>query len=103
MLVFLAVVLFVGSFACSAVLTALAKRIAPRLGLVAHPRADRYHRSVIPLGGGIAIFLTLALFLVAGAAVMRFLVVPGHVRGLAERAGLHPADFLRHAGELLAI
>jgi len=99
----LAVALFVGSFASSAVLTALAKRVAPRLGLVAHPRADRYHRSVIPLGGGIAIFLTLALFLIAGAAAMRFLVAPGHFGRLVERAGLNPADFQRHVGELLAI
>jgi UDP-GlcNAc:undecaprenyl-phosphate GlcNAc-1-phosphate transferase len=103
MLVSLAIVLFVGCFALSAVLTAMAKRVAPRLGLVAHPRADRYHRSIIPLGGGFAIFLTLALFLIAGAAAMQFLVAPGHLSGLAERAGLNPADFQRHAGELLVI
>ena len=103
MLVSLAVVLLVGSFTSSAVLTALAKRVAPRLGLVAHPRADRYHRAVIPLGGGIAIFLTLALFLIAGAAAMQLLIAPGYFGGLAERAGLNPADFQRHAGELLAI
>ncbi len=103
MLVSLAIALLVVCFAFSAVLTALAKRVAPRLGLVAHPRADRYHRSVIPLGGGIAVFLTLALFLMGGAAAMRFLVAPGHFGGLAERAGLNPADFQRHAGELLAI
>ena len=63
MLVLLAVALLVGSFALSALLTALAKRLAPRIGLVAHPKADRYHRSIIPLGGGIAIFFTLAIFL----------------------------------------
>jgi len=103
MLVPFAVALFVGSFACSAMLTALAKRVTPRFGLVAHPRADRYHRSIIPLGGGIAIFLTLALFLIAGAATMRFLIIPGHFRGLVEQAHLNPADFLHHSRELLVI
>ncbi len=103
MLVSLALALFVGSFASSAVLTAVARRIAPRVGLVAYPKADRYHRSIIPLGGGIAIFLTLALFLVAGAAVMRFLLMPGYFGSLAERARFNPTDFLRHGGELLAI
>ncbi len=103
MLVWLAIALFVGSFALSAALTATAKRIAPRVGLVAHPRADRYHRSVIPLGGGAAIFGTLALFLLTGAAVMRFLIVPGHLEALVQRAGLNPADFLRHGSEWLVI
>ncbi|MBM4025520.1 MAG: undecaprenyl/decaprenyl-phosphate alpha-N-acetylglucosaminyl 1-phosphate transferase [Planctomycetes bacterium] len=103
MLVSLAVALLIGSFASSVLLTALAKRVAPRLGLVAYPKADRYHRSIIPLGGGLAIFGTLALFLVAGAAGIRFLIAPGHLGWLAERANLDPADFLRRSGELLVI
>jgi UDP-GlcNAc:undecaprenyl-phosphate GlcNAc-1-phosphate transferase len=103
MLTLFAVALLVGSFAFSASLTALAKRLAPRVGLVAHPQADRYHRSIIPLGGGVAIFGTLAFFLIAAAATMRFLVAPGYLGWLAERAGLDPADFLRRSGELLVI
>jgi len=103
MLILLAAALLVGSFALSALLTALAKRIAPRVGLVAYPKADRYHRAIVPLGGGAAIFLTLALFLLVGALVMRFLVAPGYLGWLATRAGLDPADFLRHSGQLVAI
>jgi UDP-GlcNAc:undecaprenyl-phosphate GlcNAc-1-phosphate transferase len=103
MLVLLAAALLVGSFTLSAILTALAKRITPRFGLVAHPKADRYHRSVIPLGGGIAIFFTLAIFLIGAAATVRLLVVPGHLGRLAERTGLNPADFLRRSDELLVI
>lgn len=103
MLVSLALALFVGSFASAAVLTALARRVAPRFELVARPKADRYHRSIIPLGGGIAIFGTLALLLIGGAAVMRFLIAPGHLGWLAERAGFNPADFLHRSGELLVI
>jgi len=103
MLASLAVALLVGSFILSAALTAVAKRLAPRIGLVAYPKADRYHRSIIPLGGGIAIFATLATFLLGSAAVVRFLVVPGHLGSLAERAGLNPADFLHRFDELAVI
>jgi UDP-GlcNAc:undecaprenyl-phosphate GlcNAc-1-phosphate transferase len=103
MLVSLAITLFVCSFVSSVILTALARRLAPRIGLVAHPKADRYHRSIIPLGGGMAIFGTLALFLMAGAAAMRFLIAPGYFGWLVERANLNPADFLHHSGELLVI
>ncbi|RPJ33848.1 MAG: undecaprenyl/decaprenyl-phosphate alpha-N-acetylglucosaminyl 1-phosphate transferase, partial [Planctomycetaceae bacterium] len=103
MLILLAVGLLVGSMALSAALTALARRVALRVGLVAHPKADRYHRSVIPLGGGAAIFLTLATFLIAAAAIIRFLVAPGHLDWLTERVNFDPADFLRRSNELLAI
>ncbi len=103
MLILLSVGLLVGSLAFSAALTALAKRVAPRIGLVAYPKADRYHRTVIPLGGGIAIFCTLAAFLIASAATIRFLVVPGYLGWLAERVHFNPADFLNRVNELLAI
>lgn len=103
MFVLLAAALLVGSFTLSAVLTAMAKRIAPRIGLVAYPKADRYHRSIIPLGGGIAIFFTLAIFLIGAVALVRFLVVPGHLGQFAEWTGLNPTDFLRRSDELLVI
>ena len=103
MLISLAIALLVGSFTSSALLTAGARKVAPRVGLVAHPKADRYHRSIIPLGGGVAIFGTLALFLVGGAAAMRFLIAPGYLGWLAERAHFNPADFLHRSGELLVI
>jgi UDP-GlcNAc:undecaprenyl-phosphate GlcNAc-1-phosphate transferase len=103
MFVLLAIVLFAGSFASSVFLTAVVRRIAPRMGLVAYPKADRYHRSIIPMGGGIAIFLTLAVFLLAAALAIRFVIAPGYLSGLAERANLDPADFLRRFDELVFI
>ena len=103
MLILLATALLVSSMAFSAALTAVAKKTAPRVGLVAYPKADRYHRSAIPLGGGAAIFLTLATFLIAAAATIRFLVAPGYLGSLAERARVNPADFLHRSNELLAI
>ena len=103
MLVLLAVALLVGSFAVSALLTALSKRLAGRLGLLAYPQADRYHRSVIPLGGGIGIFATLALFILAAAGFVRFLVAPGYFDALAARANVDPADFLKRCDELAVV
>jgi len=68
--------------------------------LVAHPAADRYHRTIIPLGGGIAIFTTLVFFIVAGAAAMKLVLVPGRFAWLAERANIDPADFSGKVSQL---
>ena len=108
MLILLAVGLLISSIAFSAVLTALAKKVAPRVGLVAYPKADRYHRSVIPLGGGIAIFCALALFLAGGAAMIVFFNSTDHLgymlgKVVGRNVGFEPADLLHHSNELLAI
>ncbi|UCG57755.1 MAG: undecaprenyl/decaprenyl-phosphate alpha-N-acetylglucosaminyl 1-phosphate transferase [Phycisphaerales bacterium] len=96
----LALILLAGSFALSAVLTRIAGTLAPRAGFVAYPAADRYHRAVVPLGGGVAIFGALAFIIVAAGAAVRFLVAPGHFAWLAESANLDPADFVRRMDEL---
>ena len=57
----------IAAFIVSAVLTAIVKKMAVKLDFVARPRQDRFHKSVIPLGGGIAIFITMALFSIASA------------------------------------
>ena len=99
----LAITLCTGSFVLSAVLTAVVKKLAVPAGFVAHPASDRYHRSVIPLGGGIAIFATLSAVILAAIVVVRFLVVPGRLGWLVERATIDPADFLARVDELLVI
>jgi UDP-GlcNAc:undecaprenyl-phosphate GlcNAc-1-phosphate transferase len=59
----------------SAALVPLCRIIAGRFGVVAHPRDDRWHRSTVPLLGGLAIALSLLVgMLVTGAA--RDMVVP---------------------------
>lgn len=103
MLILLVAVLLVGSCACSALLTAGTKKLAPPLGLLAHPQADRYHRNVVPLGGGIAIFGTLTIFLLGATGVVRFLVAPGHLGPLADRLNVVPSDFLRRCDELAVV
>jgi len=48
------------SLVIAVLLTALCKRVGRRLGLVALPRADRWHRGAVPLLGGVAIGLGFA-------------------------------------------
>jgi UDP-GlcNAc:undecaprenyl-phosphate GlcNAc-1-phosphate transferase len=103
MLILFAAALLVTAFAVSAALTALTRKLAPRVGLVARPSADRYHRSAIPLGGGIALYLTLAAAMLGAAAMIRFLIAPGYLDWVARRVGFSPADFFRRFDELLVV
>ena len=92
--------MFLASTAVSAFLTALVRRRALGSNLVACPAADRYHRSVIPLGGGIAIFATLILFILAGTVVMKLVLIPGKLEWLAQRANINPPDFAKKLAQL---
>jgi UDP-GlcNAc:undecaprenyl-phosphate GlcNAc-1-phosphate transferase len=99
----LAIILVAGSFATCAVLTAVVRGLANRIGLVAHPVADRYHRAVIPLGGGIAIFTTLSIVIVAAVVIVKLLVAPGHLGRLVEWANVEPEHFLAKSDQLAII
>ncbi|HTV00325.1 MAG TPA: hypothetical protein VMF13_07315 [Luteitalea sp.] len=57
----------VAAFAAAVAATPIVKRVALRTGLVAVPKADRWHRSRIPLMGGVSIVVAMLL----GAAVGR--------------------------------
>ena len=46
------------TFACSACLSVLARRWAPRLGYVDHPGQRKIHRAPVPYGGGVAVYLS---------------------------------------------
>jgi len=48
-------------FALSVALVPVARRLAIRIDVVAHPRADRWHRTVVPMLGGVAIGLATLL------------------------------------------
>jgi len=102
-LAILAIALLLGSFALSAVLTAVVRKLVVRTGFVARPASDRYHRNIIPLGGGIAIFATILIVILTAIMVMKYLVVPGYFGWLADRATINPADFLARIDELLVI
>ncbi len=93
-----AIILLAGSFVLSVILTAIIRKLATSAGFVAHPSADRYHKTTIPLGGGIAIFLTLTLFILAATAAITFLT--GRLDSLAQTANIKPADFLAKINQL---
>ena len=67
-------VAFGAAFALSVLLVPACRRLADRTGAVAHPRNDRWHRTTIPLLGGVAIALA-ALLTAFGSGVARELPV----------------------------
>ena len=76
------------AFGLSAGLSALARRWAPRVGLVDQPGGHKGHRTPTPLGGGVAIWLTTVSVVGLGILLIGF----GH--------DLLPAALARHAGGL---
>jgi UDP-GlcNAc:undecaprenyl-phosphate GlcNAc-1-phosphate transferase len=66
---------FAYGFVVSVLLVPLCKKLALRAGIVAQPRADRWHRQVIPLLGGVAIMSALLVGTVA-TGVASHLAVP---------------------------
>ncbi|MCF7956421.1 MAG: hypothetical protein K9M75_11505, partial [Phycisphaerae bacterium] len=103
MIFILALCLVAGSFTLSAILTALVRRISLKRDFVARPAADRFHQSVIPLGGGIAISWTIIIFLLAAAATVKFLLAPGHLNFLGENITIHTEGFLGKFSGLMVI
>jgi UDP-GlcNAc:undecaprenyl-phosphate GlcNAc-1-phosphate transferase len=81
-------------------LTAVIKRLAPAWGLVAYPSEDRYHRGVVPMGGGIAITLTLLGAIIGAVITVKYLWIPGYLRPLTQDLSLAPQDFILHIKEL---
>ena len=86
------------AFIVSAVLTAVCKKIATATGFVAHPRQNRFHKGVTPLGGGIAIFATMALFCVA--AIISVKLYP---RWTTQESGFYVQDFARKIQQLTTV
>jgi UDP-GlcNAc:undecaprenyl-phosphate GlcNAc-1-phosphate transferase len=60
------------SFVISWLLTFAMIRVAPRLGLVDKPGGRKTHANPRPLGGGVAIFLGIALPMIAGLVIVNF-------------------------------
>lgn len=70
--------LFFVSFLTSAGFTAGVIRWACKTNFVCHPQADRYSKRTVALGGGIAIFINLAGFLIASIVGIKFLAVQSY-------------------------
>lgn len=100
-LVTAAIVLAAGSFLTSLALTRLTRVLALRAGFVSRPARERFSQRTVPLGGGIAIFTTLAVFILAATAAIKFL--PGYLGPLAKTANINPADFIGKINQLTII
>lgn len=85
----------------SLALTGVVKIFAQRAGFVSRPARDRFAERTVPLGGGIAIFITLMLFIVPATIVMIFL--PGQINSFDEKTNIDPADFLAKVNQLIVI
>ncbi len=99
----LAIALLISSFAVSAVFTAVIRKRSLRKGFVARPARDRYHETIVPLGGGIAIFATLAFFILAAVIAIKFVAAPGYLDFLGDSITIHVPGFLAKMPNLLIV
>jgi UDP-GlcNAc:undecaprenyl-phosphate/decaprenyl-phosphate GlcNAc-1-phosphate transferase len=74
------------SFVLSWIVTGLMKHIAPRLGFVDRPGGRKIHANPKPLGGGVAIFLAVAIPILAGLIYLHVASPPSDRPGLPLRA-----------------
>lgn len=84
---------FLIAFSSSIVLTPLIKIITARLGIVARPKEDRWHKKVVPLLGGVSIYVS---FLIPYILFLRKDdVAPGLIVGMTSIFVLGLIDDLR--------
>jgi len=92
-----------GAFAVSACLTLIVRRAAIKCDFVARPVEDRYHGTVIPMGGGIAIFWTIALFVVGGIVGAKILWSTGVADWFDESVTVYHEGLMSKIWELVVI
>jgi UDP-GlcNAc:undecaprenyl-phosphate GlcNAc-1-phosphate transferase len=102
-LTLLSLILPVSAFAVSAALTALVRKIAIHVGFCAYPSKDRYHQQVTAMGGGIAIFWTIALFILSGVAGIHWLVADDKFFFFDKSVIIYIEGFLNKTDDLLLI
>ncbi len=68
------IVPFLGAFALTLVLTPIVREINRRLGMVDRPGGRRINQSPVPRGGGVALFLGVAVSYAAFVAVTLSLI-----------------------------
>jgi UDP-GlcNAc:undecaprenyl-phosphate GlcNAc-1-phosphate transferase len=95
----MALILLCSSFLISVILTAVVRRWATRVGFVARPRNDRYHRTIIPMGGGIAIATTIVLFLLVALALVHL----GAAGRLGNQLAFHSQGFIDKTPQLIVV
>ena len=98
----LAIALPIAAFVVSAGLTRLVRSWAVKAGFCARPTEERYHSRVIALGGGAAIFWTVAIFVLGGAAAVK-LFSSGDIAWLDQSVRIHIEGFLAKVPYLLIV
>ncbi|MBN2456180.1 MAG: undecaprenyl/decaprenyl-phosphate alpha-N-acetylglucosaminyl 1-phosphate transferase [Sedimentisphaerales bacterium] len=99
----MAVIVFCSSLILSAVLTAFIRNWASSVGFVCRPVRERFHQTTVPLGGGIAIFLTLSAFIISAIILVKYFVWPGRFDWLGESVTIHALGFLSKINQLIVI
>lgn len=94
---------FVSAFAVSALLVPVIRRISLAVGFVDHPDARKVHRSPMPLGGGVAIFLAVLLPAAAGIAAALVLSQGGRPSWLSPAIWQHVGGVLRVAPRMALV
>jgi UDP-GlcNAc:undecaprenyl-phosphate/decaprenyl-phosphate GlcNAc-1-phosphate transferase len=87
----------------SAMLTYCVRRWAIRTGFVAKPREDRFHKTITALGGGIAIFWTIAIILIGGLLIVKFGIASGRMDWLGENITIHAEGFMNKSVDLTIV
>lgn len=103
-IVFFAVACLLPTFALSVVLTAVMRRIAPKLGLIDRPAARKVHLTPTPLGGGAAIWASVMAAILGALAVawgVQHDLVPTAM--LPSSLAIHVDGMLAKSAQLLAV
>ena len=99
----LGVALFVGSMLLCMVFTSIVRKLTLKLQFVSTPSDDRFSQQVVPLGGGIAIFLTIFNILVFSILTVRYLVQPGRLGFFGDMVLIHTEGFISKINHLLIV
>ena len=99
----LAIVVFAGAFLMSLVLTAVVRVFSLKTNFVSRLQKDRFGESIVPLGGGIGIFITIATMLIAAIIVVKFLLPTPLFAWLDDSVTIHSKGFLDKLPALVVI
>lgn len=93
--------MFAAPFAASLLLTRLMISLSPRIGLIDAPAARKFHAKTTPLGGGVAISVSiLGAMLGVVFAAWGIAHIPGIAERLPSAAAVHAPGVLFRASEL---
>lgn len=103
-IVFFAAACLLPTFILSVVMTGVMRRIAPRFGLIDRPAARKVHVTPTPLGGGVAIWLSVMTAMLGALAIawgVQQNLVPTEL--LPSSLAIHVDGMLGKAVQLLAV